>query len=465
MMGYPNILAILAIWGWPAFAVALFAFMPARRALVLGYLLAWLFLPQIALPLPFVKWDKHTATSVGAILGVLVFDSNKLFSFKPNLVDLPMAVWCFVPYSAAVSNGLSPYDGSAASATQFMVWGVPYLLGRVYLADLVGLRGLAVWVFVGGLMYVPFCLFECAISPQLHFMTYGFYQHDFTQVIRMGGYRPMVFMQHGLAVGMMMTAASLCGVWLWWTKSLRQVWNMPTWLPLSVLLITTLAVKSAGAIALLLLGLGVMFMTRVLRNYGVVMLLCTAPFVYMAARSVGGWDGQHVLTVIEQTMERDRALSLQCRFDNENLLLKKAMEKPAFGWGPNGRNLVTAPDGTILSIPDGLWVIAVGSNGIVGLIALFTAMLFPVLLVKRRFPGAAWGEPMLAGVAVFTVLLTLHAVDNLMNAMLNPLFVLALGGLAGTAVGAGGPAPRRHRAAGPGRGAGYPMAGRRPIPA
>src|SRR5215212_8461430 len=81
MMGSPNILSILAIWGWPAFAVALFAFLPARRALVVGYVLGWLFLPMMALPMPFVKWDKHTATSVGAILGVLIFDTPRLFAF------------------------------------------------------------------------------------------------------------------------------------------------------------------------------------------------------------------------------------------------------------------------------------------------------------------------------------------------------------------------------------------------
>jgi hypothetical protein len=38
---------------------------------------------------------------------------------------------------------------------------------------------------------------------------------------------------------------------------------------------------------------------------------------------------------------------------------------------------------------------------------------------------------MLAGVACFSILITLHALDNLMNAMLNPLFILGLGGLAG----------------------------------
>jgi hypothetical protein len=435
MMGSPNFLSILLIWGWPALAVALFAFMPPRRALVAGLVIGWLFLPQIALPLPFVKWDKHTATAVGAILGVLIFDTQKLFSFRPTLVDVAMAVWCFVPYSSAVSNGLSPYDGAASSATQFVIWGVPYMLGRVYFGDFIGMRGLAVWVFVAGVLYVPFCLFECAVSPQLHFMTYGFYQHDFNQVIRMGGYRPMVYMQHGIAVGMMMTAASLTGIWLWWTGSLKTLFGMPVLIPLGLLIFTTFAVKSSGALALLILGVVVLFAMRYLKNYFIIMLLCIIPFVYMAARSIGGWEGENLLRFIAEATEKDRALSLQCRFDNENMLLKKAMEKPYFGWGPNGRNLVTASDGTIESIPDGLWVIAIGTNGIIGLIALFMAQILPVVLIKRRFSAANLGDPMIAGVASFAVVITLHAIDNLMNAMLNPLFILGLGGLAGVVAG------------------------------
>src|SRR5256885_7505918 len=84
---------------------------------------------------------------------------------------------------------------------------------------------------IAGVIYVPLCLFECAISPQLHFMTFGFYQHDFNQVIRMGGYRPMVFLQHGLAVGMLMTASSICGFWLWWTGSLKSLFGVPVLIP------------------------------------------------------------------------------------------------------------------------------------------------------------------------------------------------------------------------------------------
>ncbi len=431
MMGAPNFLSILLIWGWPALAVALFAFMPARRALVAGFVIGWLFLPQLALPLPFVKWDKHTATSVGAVLGVLIFDTPRLFAFRPTLVDLAMAVWCFVPYSSAVSNGLSPYDGAASSATQFVVWGIPYILGRVYFGDFLGMRGLAVWVFIAGVIYVPFCLFECAVSPQLHFMTYGFYQHDFNQVIRMGGYRPMVYMQHGLAVGMMMTAASLAGTWLWWTKSLKTLFGMPVVLPLIALLVTSFAVKSSGALALLLLGWGVLFAMKFMKNYIVVIIICIIPFIYMAARSIGGWEGEHLLHLIADVTEKDRALSLQCRFDNENMLLKKAMQKPTFGWGPNGANLVLAADGSIISIPDGLWVIAIGVNGIIGLIALFAAQIGPVMLLKRRLAAKDWSDPMVAGVVAFAIIIVLHAIDNLMNAMLNPLFILGLGGLAG----------------------------------
>jgi O-antigen ligase len=167
----------------------------------------------------------------------------------------------------------------------------------------------------------------------------------------------------------------------------------------------------------------------------------------------------NVLKLIEETMEKDRALSLQCRFDNENLLLEKAMKKPLFGWGPNGRNLVTREDGTIESIPDGLWVIAIGSNGIVGLCALYGALLLPVVMVKRRFRAAHWGDPMLAGVACFAVLLTLHALDNLMNAMLNPLFILGLGGLAGIVAASPVDVRGTRRAPAPAR------AGYRPVPA
>ena len=70
---------------------------------------------------------------------------------------------------------------------------------------------------LGGLIYVPLCLFEVRMSPQLHNMVYGFAQHSFGQTVRGGGWRPMVFMQHGLAVGLFMS------VMLPWAPKLMPV--------------------------------------------------------------------------------------------------------------------------------------------------------------------------------------------------------------------------------------------------
>ena len=272
----------------------------------------------------------------------------------------------------------------------------------------------------------------------------------------------MVYLQHGIAVGMMMTAASLMGLWLWWTGSLKYLWGLPIWLPLGAVLFTTVAVKSIGAVLLLGVGFGMLVATRYVKTYVVVIAVVALPCIYMSARALGGWDGQFVVNAIESNIERDRAASLQCRFDNERLLLDKAMKKPLFGWGPHGANLVIREDGTIESIPDGLWVIAIGSNGIVGLVALYGALLLPVWLIRRRMRPMAWGDPMLAGVTAFAVLITLHSIDNLLNAMVNPIFLVGLGALAGVVA-----APRvARRAPTPQRGfqVGAPQEYRRPIP-
>ena len=58
-----------------------------------------------------------------------------------------------------------------------------------------------------GLIYSLFILFELRMSPNLHRWIYGFGQHGFSQHIRWGGYRPMVFMAAGLAVALFITNA------------------------------------------------------------------------------------------------------------------------------------------------------------------------------------------------------------------------------------------------------------------
>src|SRR5690606_24521888 len=178
----------------------------------------WLFLPMAGYEFAGMPgFGKIEAASYGALIGVLLFDSSRLGRFRLSWIDLPMIMWCLVPMASSVTNGLGAYDGASAVWSQSVMWGVPYLIGRLYFSDLEGLQVLAKAMVVGGLLYVPLCLLEIRMSPRLHIWVYGFHQHVWRQSHAFGGWRPTVFMQHGLAVGMWMTVVSLLAIWLWWS--------------------------------------------------------------------------------------------------------------------------------------------------------------------------------------------------------------------------------------------------------
>jgi len=422
----PNTLAFALIWGWPLIAISLFLFLPPRRALLAGFVVGWLFLPVLTPRTPLVLWDKHLVTSLGALLGVILFDTNRLLALRPRLLDIPMLLWCLAPIPAALTNSMGAYTATADTLNRLAEWGVPYLLGRAYFNDLAGMRALAAWIFMAGLLYVPFCLFEIRLSPQLHRIVYGYSQYEFSQVVRMGGYRPTVFLQHGLALGMVMATASLAGFWLWYSGALKRIFGMAAIYPLGALVLTTLFVKSAGALLLFMCAASLLFLTRKLRFNWLVIFFCCAPVGYMVARAILNWDGSDATRLVSEVLGPQRADSLQFRFDNEQKLLDRAAERRLFGWGANGDNRTTDEDG-IEAIPDGYWVIALGTNGLLGLIALYTALLLPVPILLLRIKPEAWATPAFAGVCAVALILPMHAIDNLFNAMLNPLFALATG--------------------------------------
>ena len=57
----------------------------------------------------------------------------------------------------------------------------------------------------------------------------------------------------------------------------------------------------------------------------------------------------------------------------------------------------------------------------------------PTLIVWMRCPLKYWSHPGVAATAALAVLLVLHMIDNILNGMLDPVFILAMGGLAGVA--------------------------------
>lgn len=426
-----NIIAVTALLVWIPFVLILFMLLPARRAVIVSFIVAWLFLPMGGFHFDGLpSYTKMSATCIGVLMGVAIFDSNRLGLFRFSAIDIPVVIWCLVPFASSIANGLGVYDGASGVVNRIVIWGAPYLIGRLYLYNLAGLRELAIGVFVGGLVYIPLCLYEIRMSPQLHIMLYGYLPHGWSGT-RFGGWRPTVFMQNGLALGLWMTSASLVGIWLWMSGSLRTLLSIPiVWLAMA-LVITTLLCKSFGALLLLAIGLTGLFLTRWLRiSLPVLSLILAAP-CYMIVRSLGIWSGEPVPAIVEEYVSVTHAGSLQMRLDNEDLLIERALQRPFLGWGGWGRSRVTNDYGEDISITDGLWVIVLGTDGIVGLASLTFLLLLPPLMLLRTIPARYWSTPRAGGAVALAMLLIMFMFDSLLNAMLNPIYIVAVGGLSG----------------------------------
>src|SRR5919106_6269446 len=284
-----NLLVSIAFFGWIPVVFFLFLLLPPRRAVSTSLLVGWLFLPVASYDLPgFFDYNKITATCLSVFLAAALLDKDKrLWNFRPTRFDLPMLVWCLCPLVTALSNGLGVYDGVSTAIQQTILWGLPYVMGRVYFGDFKGLRELAIVLFIGGLIYIPLCLYEILMSPQLHSTIYGFHQHNFSQTMRFGGWRPTVFLQHGLAVGLFMCMTSLIGAWLWYSMPSRIFPGRSVGWLIVLLLMTSVLVKSSGALVLLALGLLVLFLSTMLRTRVLVLLLLLSFPLYIAARTVG----------------------------------------------------------------------------------------------------------------------------------------------------------------------------------
>jgi hypothetical protein len=425
-----NILVPITLFGFIPFCFLLFSLLPPRKAVIYNFLIAWLFLPMSDLPIHgFTDYNKMSATCFGVIIGVFIFDIDTILAFRPSIWDIPMFVWCTCPFLSSMGNGLGPYDGLSNVAYQVTDWGLPYFIGRLYFNDLKGLRELAHGIIIGGLLYVPFVWYEIRMSPQLHKMVYGYTQYDFSQSKRYGGWRPMVFMQHGLAVSMWMTTAAMTAFWLWWSKTFDKVMGIKiSWVAL-VLLVTAAAMHSVGAIALMGLGLVVLWLTRVTRWSVWVILLTIGPPTWIFLRTTDLWTGQDLVAFLRVHDPRS-ADSLQTRLKSERVLSTRALESPIYGW--TGWKLYDNHE-LDKGVPDQMWIIAFGKYGLIGLISMTVSLLIPVLLLAWRIPVRYWSHPGAAPAAALGVLLTQHMSDMCFNAMVNPIFILCAGGLTGMA--------------------------------
>ncbi|MCA9288891.1 MAG: O-antigen ligase family protein [Phycisphaerales bacterium] len=442
-----NIVALIALIAWPAIAVLLSMWLRAPRSVVACCIAAWLFLPSAGMDLAGpLDLSKTNVTSLGVLLALIVFDPGRLTTLRFSWLDAPMVLLCVSPFFSSVTNGLGAYDGFAESVTSAFSWGVPWLVGRACFRTPEDLRVLAIGVILGGLVYMPLCLYEIRMSPQLHRIVYGFFPHaEFAQTRRFGGFRPNVFMTHGLMVGLWMCLAGVAAFWMWWGGRLKHVLRVPMLLIVPVQAGVAILCKSAGAVAVSAGGVIALLATRWFRTRLVLAALAVFPVAFVGYRAVGGPTDFLVRAVQSMPIIAERTDSLDYRLEADAILLNHAMKRPLFGWGGHGRHRPVNDAGEELVRTDSLWIIVLGQNGLVGLVSLYTCLCLPLLVVARRLPVGALLGPSGAAAVVCAMLPALFAIDSIFNAMPNPIYVLAGAGAMSIAL-ATRPMRRRVRA-------------------
>jgi hypothetical protein len=273
-------------------------------------------------------------------------------------------------------------------------------------------------------------LVEVRLSPQINTWVYGFFQHDFVQMMRNGGFRPIVFLPHGLWVAFFALMAFVAAVGLWrFGPPQRRASCMAAAGYLGVVL---LLCKSAAVLVYAALLLPIVWLRSARQQIRIAAALALFAVLFPLLRGADLVPVDWAVAQAEAVSE-ERAASLQFRLDNENALLAHASERPLFGWGSWGRNLIhDAYSGELVSTTDGRWIIVIGTLGWCGYIVEFGLLALPLLMLaqaSRTLPR----RPISPYSGIIGLLLAFNMIDMLPNATLIPFTWLIAGALLGYA--------------------------------
>ena len=447
-----------ALLVWPLVMLVLAYALPWPRALVISILGGFLFLPEVGMwfdpPLlpPIDKQIIPSATAFalalvlrpGAISGSHLREPTPRTASAPRSGILPATPTALVGLGlvllgmigTALTNGdtlhfaetdytrpaLRLYDG-VALAVDMLPMVLPFLLGRKYLAHPDQQRMILWVVAIAGLIYSLPALWEIRMSPRLNVQFYGFFPHNWHQHIRGGGYRPIVFLPHGLFLALFFALVAMAffglarieergrgllllgGVWVLMTLAMS---NSLTGLLIAICLCPPILLFGrriqltvAAVIALLILVYPTMRMTN---------LVPTDRIVAMA-----------------ESINPARALSLNYRFENETLIMDHVRERPLLGWGGYGRNRVYDDQGRGVDTVDSSWIVALGVGGWVQFIGLFGLLAAPIVLLWKNRNRFEITTP----TAVLCLMVAGTMIDLLANSGLTPVTWLIVGSLFG----------------------------------
>lgn len=442
------VLALMVLLSWPVVVGILFSRKERALALIWSIFAGYLILPQLVeIDLPaFPGLNKHMIPAMAAAVMVYFVTKDRARDEPP---PPPMGAWVAVllamnfaaPVLTALTNpdplidginyrpAMSISQGVADLILQFILL-LPFLMGYKLLWNA---RGAELWIralVLGVLCYTLPMLIELRMSPQINVWVYGYFQHDFIQTIRYGGYRPIVFLEHPLWVALMTMTAFLSAIAIWRNDRTRRNLLIAAYLGCIVFLC-----KSAGALLQTMMAAPLVAFARPRLMVLAAALVAGVAFSYPTLRTTS-WMPLQGIVDLAMSISPERGRSLEFRLMNEEALLERAMERPVFGWGGWGRPLFyDLYNGKLASVPDGQWVIWIGARGIFGYLAQFLLLLTPIFAMLRAMPGGRHPprERELVVLGTLSLMLAMNLLDLIPNATITPLTWLTAGALLGNA--------------------------------
>lgn len=410
-------MASFALLIWPLVALLFFAVLGREKGAIWSIVVGYLILPEItSFPLPGVPdYQKLTAISMSAAIGFLAFrhkpswpeleakntPKNQGPMIVTVLLYILLVTLCLAAFATVLNNSTPLVDGGRVRSglsfndvvsmiSEPLIALVPFFLAVMLMRRTVHYEEVLKVLVLAGAAYAVLALVEVRLSPRLNVWVYGFFQHDWRQHLR-GGYRPIVFLDHGLSVGFFLLTATLASLALF-----RQYTGWRSWRYLG-------------------LGAFIFAVLLVSRNLGsVILAVVFVPFVLFAPKRIQAWVAAGVAIVflaypglrqaellpiddfvgfIAEDISQDRADSLRFRLENETDMALRAAEKPMFGWGGWGRARVIDDFGRDTTVADGTWIIILGERGWIGYLCFFGFLTIPMIYltqaVKRKEASAA----------------------------------------------------------------------------
>jgi len=420
----PNLFAHVMLLGWPIISLYFYKRFNTITATFCTIIGGYLLLPvKVKYFIPLLPpLDKEIIPAISAMLGCLFIKKIKLNFLPPQrLQRIFILVAILVPVFSILSNqdpvfdgvqwigGIPIYTSFAAVLDQYLRI-LPLIVASQIIkteSDFILFCKLFV---ISGICYSFAILIEVRLSPQLHTWVYGFFPHDFSQQIRFGGYRPVVFLGHGLLVAIfMMTSFSISC--LLWKRNIRVYDAISPAFIMFYLLFVLFLTKSVAAIVFgfCIIFLSLMF-NRSLNRFVIASIVFVVLF-YPLLSIFRLLPHEEIVSYVGG-FSLDKAMSLDFRFYHEVLLLEHVRDKILLGWGGWGRNRLAG------SVTDGQWIIELGVSGIVGFIAIF-GLLCSCILNAVQNASLSKCKNKINALLISSLILAFIMVDQILNASLH----------------------------------------------